>query len=186
MESAIASAVLDAAQCRAKPALRVAPAALALLLAATQSASAQCIGETYSYGSGACSTCATNATFVSSASSCVPASAPTDTAFYLSGSRVEGASALTLATGAAAPAFVVDHAGAASGALSFASGSYLSAAGASAPAALPGSGSVAWSASAWVQCAAPAATWASVLEWGPVGDSGGAASHNTMRQSIRP
>jgi hypothetical protein len=63
----------------------------------------------------------------------------------------------------------------ASGALALASGSHLSAPGASAPAALPAGGNVSWSASAWVKCASPVA-WAGVLEWGAAGDALGSAS----------
>jgi hypothetical protein len=46
--------------------------------------------------------------------------------------------------------FVANGAGAAGAALALASGSYLTAPGSSAPAALPAGGSVAWTASAWV------------------------------------
>jgi hypothetical protein len=98
---------------------------------------------------------------------------PADTAFYLSGSASEGVAAFDV-TGAA-PSFVADHLGIASGALALASGTYLSVAGASAPAALPAGGSVAFSASAWVKCAAPS-TYAAVLEWGAAGDAGSLAS----------
>ena len=153
-------------------------AALAQIAAAAV-VTAQCTGSTYSYGSGACASCAAGASFVSAAAGCTPSASlpgPTDTAFYLSGSKAEGVGALVL-TGAA-PSFVDDHAGAANGALAIASGAHLDAAGASAPAALPSGDNVAWSASAWVKCAAPV-TYAAVLEWGAAGDAQGAASVQT-------
>jgi len=146
---------------------------LLLLLLLGQGAHALCTTSgTYSYGSGACASCAAGAAFVSAAAGCTPSAmltaGPTDTAFYLSGSSAEGVAALTL-TGAALT-FVADHTGAAGGALALAGSGYLTATGASAPAALPSGGSVAFSASAWVKCAAPA-TWAAVLEWGAAGDA---------------
>jgi hypothetical protein len=151
--------------------------ALMVLLLGLRAADAQCSGSTYSYGSGACASCAAGAAFVSAADGCTPSAAltagPTDTAFYLSGSQAEGAAAFTL-TGAE-PTFVADHAGVAGGALALVNGTHLDAAGASAPAALPSGGSAAFSASAWVKCAAPATyaavTYAAVLEWGAAGDA---------------
>ena len=156
----------------------MAPAGLAaaLLLVGLQTAGAVCSGSTYSYGSGACASCAVGASFVSASAGCTPSAAlpgPTDTAFYLSGSQAEGVAALTL-TGAA-PTFAADAFGNANGALVLASGAHLDVAGASAPATLPSGGNVAWSVSAWVKCAAPA-TWAGVIEWGVVGDAQGVAS----------
>ena len=74
-------------------------AALALLLAlsAPRLAAALCSGSTYSYGSGACSSCAAGASFVSAAAGCSPSATltagPVDTAFYLSGSQAEGVAA---------------------------------------------------------------------------------------------
>ena len=135
---------------------------------------------TYSYGGIGASPCPVGATFISASSGCSPSASltagPTDTAFYLSGMQAEGVSAFS-ATGAA-PTFTTDAFGAAGGALALASGSYLTVPGASAPPALPSGGSVAWSASAWVRCAAPA-TWAAVLEWGAAGDALGAALTQT-------
>jgi DNA-binding beta-propeller fold protein YncE len=126
-----------------------------------------CDSSAYCFGSAACASCAAGATFLSASLGCAPSAAtsagPTNTAFYLSGSQAEGVAALTL-TGAA-PSFVADHAGAASGALALASGAHLDAGGATAPAALPSGGKVAWSASAWVKCAAPE-SYSAVLEWG--------------------
>ena len=134
-----------------------------------------CPAGTYSYGgaAAACSPCASGASFLSSSLGCAPRNAPNDTAFYLSGSAAEGVAGLAL-TGAA-PTFSADRMGAAAGALTLANGSYLGVLGANAPMALPANGSVAWSAAAWVKCAAPA-TWAGVLEWGAEGDAQGAAS----------
>ena len=64
--------------------------ALLLALGALRPADAQCSGSTYSYGSGACASCAAGATFISSIAGCAPSATltagPTDTAFYLSGS----------------------------------------------------------------------------------------------------
>jgi hypothetical protein len=142
--------------------------ALALAFGAPRRAVAQCSGSTYSYGSGACASCPAGASFVSAAQGCAPSAAlmagPADTAFYLSGTAAEGVAAFA-ATAAGGLSFAAGPFGAASSALALASGSYLSAPGASAPAALPAGGSVAFSASAWVQCAAPS-TYAAALEWG--------------------
>ena len=57
--------------------------------------------------------------------------------------------------------------------------------GASAPAALPsgGSGSAAFSASAWVKCMAPV-TYAAVLEWGAAGDALGGLSSATIALDV--
>ena len=131
----------------------------------------------YSYGAPSCAPCAPGATFVSATASCTPsatlAAGPTDAALYLSGASAEGVGAFSR-TGAV-PILAAGPFGAAvgvgsGGALALASGSYLTAPGANAPAALPAGGNVAWSASAWVKCAAPA-TWAAVIEWGAVGDA---------------
>ena len=138
------------------------------------SLAARCLGNFYSYGgSGTCASCPAGTTFVSPTAGCRPATAPTDTAFYLSGSSAEGVSAFS--TTIASPTYAAGPFGAASSSLALASGQYLAAAGSAAPAALPSGGNVAWSASAWVKCAAPA-TWAGVLEWGAAGDSLGGAS----------
>jgi serine/threonine-protein kinase len=151
--------------------------ALLLALGAPRLAAAQCSGSTYSYGSGACASCAAGASFISSSAGCAPSatltSGPADTALYLSGSQAEGVTAFA-ATGAA-PSYAAGVFGSANGALVLARGSYLSVAGAGVPSALPSGGSVAWSASAWVKCAAPV-TWAAVLEWGAVGDAQQGAS----------
>jgi hypothetical protein len=163
----------------ARLAVRLVAQALAQL-AALAVVAAQCPGSMYSYGSGACASCAAGASFISSSAGCAPSatltSGPADTTLYLSGSEAEGVAAFA-ATGAA-PTYAAGVFGAAGGALVLASGSYLTVPGASAPAALPSSGSVAWSASAWVKCAAPT-TWAAVLEWGAAGDAQGAASAQT-------
>ena len=78
--------------------------------------------------------------------------------------------------------FISNVFGAASSALVLSNSSYLAAAGASAPAALP-SGNASWSASAWVKCVAPA-TYAAVLEWGAAGDSGGWASSQALAHDV--
>ena len=153
---------------------------LALLLAldAPLRTGAVCSGNTYSYGSGACASCAAGASFVSAAAGCTPSATltagPTDTAFYLSGSQAEGVAALA-ATGAS-PTYAAGVFGAINGALVLASGAHLDVAGASAPAALPSGGNIAWSASTWIKCGALPGPWAGVLEWGAAGDAQGAAS----------
>ena len=151
--------------------------ALLLALCAPLRAGAVCSNSNYSYGSGACAICAAGASFVSAAAGCTPSetltAGPTDTALYLSGSQAEGIAAFT-ATGAV-PTYAVGVFGATGGALVLTSGTHLDVAGMSAPAALPSGGNIAWSASAWVKCAAPA-TWAGMLEWGAAGDVLGAAS----------
>jgi hypothetical protein len=151
------------------------------LTAAEVVALSACAGSTYSYGSGACASCAAGASFISSSAGCTPSatltSGPADTALYLSGSQAEGVAAFA-ATGAV-PTYAAGVFGAAGSALVLASGSYLTAPGTSSPTALPSGGNVAWSASAWVKCAAPAGPWAGVLEWGAVGDAQGVASTQT-------
>ena len=137
-----------------------------------------CIGSTYSYGSSACASCPAGASFISASAGCAPSAAfaagPADTAFYLSGTQAEGVAAFSLVAAPAGVAFAAGPFGAANGALLLTSGSYLSAAGANAPTALP-SGNASWSASAWVKCSA-STTYAAVLEWGAAGDEGGCAS----------
>ena len=155
--------------------------ALLLVLAlGPRTADAQCTGSTYSYGSGACAPCAPGTSFVSSALGCAPGRGPADTAFFLSGAQAEGVSAFAL-TGAA-PTFAADHRFAAASAVTFPSGSYLTAPGASAPPALPAGGSVAWSAAAWVSCAP--SNLAAVLEWGAPGGSGAGASPQTLALNV--
>jgi hypothetical protein len=99
--------------------LEAAALALVLALSAPRLAAALCSGSTYSYGSGACSSCAVGASFVSSSAGCVPSATltagPADTAFYLSGSQAEGVAAF--AAPGAAPSFVAGPFGASSGAL---------------------------------------------------------------------
>ena len=151
---------------------------------------AACASNTYSFGGrSGCATCApgigatSGSVFTSSASSCTPSSSftsgPTDTTFFLSGAQAEGVSAFPTIAGS--PAFTASAFSAASGALLLSNGSYLSVPGLSLPSGLP-TGSSAWSASAWVKCAAPAApgAYSAALEWGAAGDAGqgtvGAAS----------
>ena len=142
------------------------------------SSCALCVGSHYSYGGSWCAQCAGMASFVSASTSCTPAGpGPTDTAFYLSGDGSEGITAFS-ATGVA-PTFVADHLGAANAALALASGSHLDAPGVSAPQPLPSGGNTAFSASAWVNCAAPQ-TYSAVLEWGAAGDAQGLVSPQTI------
>ena len=148
--------------------------ALAALALALSPAAAQCGVGSYSYGSGACASCASGAAWVSSAAGCTPSgtltAGPTDTAFYLSGEQAEGVAAFSLVSAPVGVAYAQSVFGAASGALALARGSYLAAAGAAAPAVLPSGSAAAFSASAWVKCAAPA-TYSAVLEWGTAGDA---------------
>ena len=149
---------------------------------------ASCTFQTYSYGYGAsttpCSSCSASATFVSAANGCAPSAAltpgPPDTVFYLSGSAIEGVSALALS--GPAPTFTFDHAGTPpNSALSLDGSTHLDVAGARAPASMPSGGTVAFSASAWVRCAPPAAQpHAAVLEWGAAGDTGGLATPRAL------
>ena len=176
-----ASGKVPCASCSTCPGAQQAIAAACTALSDTV---CRCTTATYSYGSGACASCAAGASFVSAGAGCAPSATlpgPVDTAFYLSGSATEGAAALAL-TGTA-PTFVADHTGAASGALALAGGAHLDVVGTGAPAALPSSGSVAFSASAWVQCAAPS-TWAGVLEWGAAGDAAGAEAPQTLALAV--
>ena len=98
---------------------------------------------------------------------------PTDTAFYLSGSQAEGVGAFSVAASALVR-YSTGPFGAAGGALTLASGTFLTVEGPSAPPTLP-SGRVAFSASAWVKCPAPAQA-AAVIEWGAPGDALGDAA----------
>jgi sugar lactone lactonase YvrE len=135
-----------------------------------------CPAGSYSYGGAVlCANCTPGASFSSSAAGCVPpatTAGPADTAFYLSGAQAEGVSAFSTINAPSGASFAASVFSAANASLVLASGSYLSAAGASAPAALPAGGSVAWSVSAWVKCPPPT-SWAAVLEWGAAGDAGG-------------
>ena len=160
------------------PLLSLSP--LLLLSAALQprgAAATTCSGATYSYGGAACASCPAGAAVVSAAAGCTPSATltagPADTAFYLSGSQAEGVSAFATVAGAAGIAYTTSAFGAANGALTLASGSYLAVPGSSAPPGLPSGGDVPWSASAWVRC--PASTGAAVvLGWGPAGGAGSA------------
>ena len=164
--------------------------ALALLLAleAPRPAAAQCTGSTYSFGGLPCAPCASGAVFISSASGCAPSAAltagPADTAFYLSGTAVEGTAAFQNISAPTGITYVIDPFGVSNGAASFATGSYLSASGARAPPALPADGSVAVSASAWVRCSTPPASYSSVLGWGAPGDVSAVSSNTISATSV--
>ena len=141
----------------------------------------ECGGSTHSYSGPSCSSCAAGAAFVSSALSCTPSSTltagPADMAFYLSGSAAEGVAAFSTIAAPSGISFSTSVFGVPNGSLVRASGSYLSAAGLSAPATLPSAGTVSWSLSAWVRCDPPEfAPWAAALEWGAAGDALGTAS----------
>ena len=133
-----------------------------IVLASTLSAvMATCSGSTYSYGGAECSSCPSGATFVSATAGCQPSamltSGPTDTAFYISGSAVEGVAAFPNAPSVSS---ATDVFGVSSGALSFTSGAgFLSmtpAAGSTLLASLP-TGDSPFSVSAWVKCEAGSA-----------------------------
>ena len=130
-------------------------------------------GSSYSYGSATCASCSTGASSVSAADGCRSSATltagPADTVFYLSGSSTEGASAFPTMSAPAGIAFAAGPFNDANGALALTRGSYLSAPGPSSPSALPSGGSAAFSASAWVKCAAPSTWWTAMLEWGATG-----------------
>ena len=138
-----------------------------------------CAAGSYSYGrAAACATCASGATLISSTLGCQPsatmAAGPQDTTFYLSGSSIEGSAAFSTIGTPLGVSFTTGVFGAASGAISFGSGSYLSVPGGDAPSTLP-NGNMPWSVSAWVQCVAPA-TWAVAVGWGATDNSSSAAA----------
>ena len=155
----------------------------AVVLLLLQRADAQCAANAYSYGSATCATCAPGATFVSASGGCAPAAAPVGTAFYLSGAQAEDVAAFSTVNVPSGIAYSTNPFSSANSALSLANGSYFSAAGTSAPAALPAGGNVAWSASAWVKCAAPA-TWATALAWGVADDTRGALTPQVVSLAI--
>ena len=79
----------------------------------------------YSYGGPGCANCSAGATFVSSSAGCAPATAATDTAFYLSGSQAEGVAAFPNASAPAGVSFATGPFGAVNGSLVLSAGSYL-------------------------------------------------------------
>ena len=96
---------------------------LLLLLLACRASATTCAAGSYSYSSGICAACPSGASFVAATGLCAPAAAPSDTAFYLSGSQAEGVAAFP---GAPVASFTTGVFGEANSALSFASGaSYL-------------------------------------------------------------
>ena len=70
--------------------------------------------------------------------------------------------------------------------MSITSGTYFSAASSVLPARLPSGGNVAWTAAAWVKCAAPtnALGLEGVLEWGAVGDASGVATTSALALTV--
>ena len=137
---------------------------LLLLLFACRASATTCAAGSYSYNSGACAACPSGASFVAATGLCAPAAAPSDTAFYLSGSQAEGVAAFP---GAPSVSYTASVFGGANGALSFASGAgYLSmtpATGSALLAALP-TGDAPFTMSAWVKCAAGGVMTA--VSWG--------------------
>jgi hypothetical protein len=98
-------------------------------------------------------------------------------AFYYGGTLAESTSSFTV-TGGSLTYESTGPFGTSNSAIKLTSGQYLSMEGSSAPISLPSNGNVAWSASAWVKCPIPD-TYASVLEWGQVGDTQGGLSPNS-------
>ena len=129
-----------------------------------------CPASTYSLGgTAACAGCPSTATFVSSTQGCAPVlangQADTGVAFSLSGSQTEGLAAFATVANPGGATYGTGPFGVANTAVTLASGSYLSSiAFPSVPAYMPRTGAM--SVSAWVNCAAPAAGQASVVEWG--------------------
>lgn len=143
-----------------------------------------CTPSTYSFGgAAACAYCPPGAAFVSATAGCAPATAPKDAAFYLSGTQSEGVGAFPVIAARVGVSFSADRLGNANGALVLASGSYLSAPGALAPAALPRNGNAAFSASAWIKCAS-ISTYAAVLEWGAIGDTSQGATTTAIALTV--
>jgi hypothetical protein len=143
-----------------------------------------CVGSTYSYGGSSCSSCPTGATIVTgNARGCTPSSTltpgPSDSlVFYLSGTSTEGVSAFP---NAPTVSYVTSPFGDVNGALTLSSGSSLSltpSVGSGLLSVLP-SGNSAWSASAWVKCAAQmsdiSTSSATLLSWGISSSSSSAA-----------
>jgi sugar lactone lactonase YvrE len=126
-----------------------------------------CPAQQYSYGLTGCGPCGPGATFVSASLGCSPnpLTGPSDTAFFLSGSAVEGVAAFTV-TAPSGVSYAADRYSEASRALSLTGGSYLSAPAGSLPS-LP-AGNAAASVSAWVMCLASsvASGAASIVSWG--------------------
>jgi hypothetical protein len=128
-----------------------------------------CNTSSYSYrGSASCSRCSPDAIFISSTSGCAPATYPTDTAFYLSGTKHEGLSAFSSTT-TRQPSYISDVFGVPNGAIDQSVNNYILnnyyavANGSDALTSLPSGGNVAWSASAWVKCRSQA----NLFKWGP-------------------
>ena len=144
---------------------------LLLVIGSLTTAIAQCPSGQHSYVGGGpygCSPCSSGATFTLPTASCVPATAPTDTAFYLSGTSDEGIAAFY--SQGATQSFVADHLGAYNGAVNIQSGSYSMPTGSPSQrdgSLLPGIGSD-YSMSAWVNCQAAAqpGPMSVVLDWG--------------------
>ena len=135
-----------------------------LLLLACRASATTCPAGSYSYNSGSCAACSSGASFVAATGLCAPAAAPSDTAFYLSGSLAEGVAAFPSAPSVS---FAADVFVAASSSLSFARGAgFLSmtpAVGSALLVALP-TGDAPFTMSAWVKCAAGGVMTA--VSWG--------------------
>jgi streptogramin lyase len=134
-----------------------------------------CPVDQYSFGGAACSTCPSGSIIISSSLGCQLLSSsssagPFDNAFYFSGSQSEGVTAFSHITTPSGITYVSNAFGVSSTAISLSGSSYLSVPGSSLPSVLPSRGNVAWSISAWIKCPSPN-TWASVVEWGEVGNS---------------
>jgi hypothetical protein len=124
-----------------------------------------------------------------------PFGEPPDTAFYLSGSAYESASAM-LAAAAQGITHAVDARGVAGGALAFTAGSHLTSSFSAAPtlaierlqlsAAGAGPATPAFTLAAWVSCPSSMAGAASVLEFGAAGPAASAAKAALLAASTLP
>ena len=165
-------------------------ALLALLaLGGPHRSAAQCSsGGTYAFGGASCSACPPGATLISATAGCTPSTTawagPYDSSFTLSGTQSEGLAAFASVTAPLGVTYTssVFNAGPSNGALTLATGSYITVPGASAPPTLP-TGNSPWSASAWVKCAAPT-TYAAVLEWGAASDANGVLTQSSIALAV--
>jgi hypothetical protein len=150
-------------------------------------------------GASACARCVPGATLLSTLDGCLPHASPfgepPDTAFYLSGSAYESASAM-LAAAAQGITHAVDARGVAGGALALVAGSHLTSSFSAAPtlaierlqlsAAGPGPASPAFTLAAWVSCPSSMEGAASVLEFGAAGPAASAAKAALLAASTLP
>ena len=138
-----------------------------------------CPANTYSYAgaTSGCASCPAGTSLVSPALGCLPSAltGPTNAlGFYFSGAQAEGTAAFQSVANPGGVSYVTDRLGNANGAITLASGTYISSSSyAVAPANLPTGNNVGsgMSISAWVNCPAAFASGQvmSVVEWGAAG-----------------